>query len=263
MAALIAILLIVSAEAVLALPVQGNLVITSGTVLMGRGPFGPYLDGSVAGPGFSIFLFACAEQSCVRTVPGLTSTTPSVPIPPATVFAPLSFAANAGTSPAGGGVFDFVSATILGVNYQQSSAGSVSDNSFRVISPLLFSVNMETPALPPPGASRSINLVSPFHFCSEWIITDNALAGHNLDPLLDVHLTGEGTATAALFGPSCFPEPCGWQFPSMTFDFGMTPTPEPATLLLWGTSAAGLGLIRWVRRRQREHPQTTGRGAAE
>jgi hypothetical protein len=30
-------------------------------------------------------------------------------------------------------------------------------------------------------------------------------------------------------------------------------TPEPATLLLWGTSAAGLGLVRWYRRRGRAH----------
>jgi hypothetical protein len=28
------------------------------------------------------------------------------------------------------------------------------------------------------------------------------------------------------------------------------PTPEPATLLLWGTAAAGLGVARWVRRRR-------------
>ena len=46
--------------------------------------------------------------------------------------------------------------------------------------------------------------------------------------------------------------------PQWLFDSGdaeIHPTPEPATLLLWGTGAAGLGLARWYRRRAsaREH----------
>jgi hypothetical protein len=34
----------------------------------------------------------------------------------------------------------------------------------------------------------------------------------------------------------------------------LEPTPEPATLLLWGTGAAGLGLARWVKRRRAANP---------
>jgi hypothetical protein len=43
-----------------------------------------------------------------------------------------------------------------------------------------------------------------------------------------------------------------WGSASATYD--LTPTPEPATLLLFGTTMAGLGLARWVKRR-RTHGQ--------
>ena len=38
-----------------------------------------------------------------------------------------------------------------------------------------------------------------------------------------------------------------WRWDSA--EFALQPTPEPTALLLWGTSAAGLGLVRWRRRR--------------
>jgi hypothetical protein len=41
-----------------------------------------------------------------------------------------------------------------------------------------------------------------------------------------------------------------WEWDTAQFDF--QPIPEPVTLLLWGTGAAGLGLARWYRRRTRE-----------
>jgi hypothetical protein len=54
------------------------------------------------------------------------------------------------------------------------------------------------------------------------------------------------------------PEFCGTLvFRGWEFDSGFAriePTPEPATLLLFGTTAAGLGLARWSRRRgERAH----------
>jgi hypothetical protein len=39
-----------------------------------------------------------------------------------------------------------------------------------------------------------------------------------------------------------------WQWRNVEFD--LQPIPEPATLLLWGTGAAGLGVARWVKRRR-------------
>lgn len=38
-----------------------------------------------------------------------------------------------------------------------------------------------------------------------------------------------------------------------TPDTDLAPIPEPSTLLLWGTTTAGLGVARWLRRRSRVH----------
>jgi PEP-CTERM motif-containing protein len=62
--------------------------------------------------------------------------------------------------------------------------------------------------------------------------------------------TGSGPASLTfVWLPSIGPFlPPLWLFDSG--DAEIHPTPEPATLLLWGTSAAGLGLARWWKRRR-------------
>lgn len=46
-----------------------------------------------------------------------------------------------------------------------------------------------------------------------------------------------------------FPGPT-WQYDSLRYE--LRPTPEPTTLLLFGTTAAGLGLARWSARRRKQ-----------
>jgi hypothetical protein len=64
---------------------------------------------------------------------------------------------------------------------------------------------------------------------------------------LDIHQTrvGELTRTTVdlwLWKPEDGPSP------------PVNPTPEPTTLLLWGTGAAGLGAVRWWKRRRPQAP---------
>jgi hypothetical protein len=67
--------------------------------------------------------------------------------------------------------------------------------------------------------------------------------------VVDVELTGRGRVTYDLVQTDFFTtdEP-RWLFGGVTYD--IAPTPEPATLLLFGTSAAGLGVARLLKRRR-------------
>jgi hypothetical protein len=222
-----------------ALPVQGNLAITSGHASIAEGAFGDDVFATVAGPGFNLSFLACAEASCVRTSPG----DPGRVIAPGTVFKPTSFAALSSFGPS---IFDSATATILGVTYthQPFPLGPNSIQFLGGTSPLVFDATFQTPSILP-ITSQSITLTSPFSFSGEFLI---AFAGQLSDPFFDLHLSGQGLATINLFAPSCSPFTpglCGWFIGNSSYDFA--PTPEPTTLLLFGTAMTGLGLGWWRR----------------
>jgi hypothetical protein len=244
--ACIALLVLVLVEVTLALPVQGNLDITSGEVRILPDSVGDTFGGSVQGPGFALGFVACVSFNlgCIRVPERVPSPNLGRSIPPDTRFSPTVFIPDA--SPRF--FFDFASATILGVNYRWSNAGDAGDlNWFLAASPFEFRADFLSPPLPPNSQGPfSSTLLAPFTFTGEVIITDNDLGGRGHPPLLDLHLSGQGTATTTLGGPDCVPRgsnECGWVLGPTTFDF--SPTPEPTTCLLLGSSLAGLGLAAW------------------
>jgi hypothetical protein len=247
----ISLLILAFVEDTFALPVQGNLDITSGRASIGAFSAIPEetLGANVQGPGFALSFIACVnfDTGCIR-VPGHNFFSPTFgrSVPADARFSPTVFVPDGSFR---NEFFDSASATILGVNYHHSACCDTEhDNLFWAASPLEFRADFLSP--PPSQDPFGIALLAPFTFTGEIIITDNAFGGHQ--PLLDLHLSGQGTATATLF-PDCFPPGvpiCGWRISDTTFDF--SPTPEPATLLLFGTTIAGLG---FAARRRRQRPK--------
>src|SRR5262245_3413449 len=107
-----------------ALPVQGNLVVTSGHAAISSGPVGDVvLADSLAGPGFDLSFLACGEGVCLRTSPGDASKV----VAPGSTFKPTVFQASPDSAPFQ--FYDGGTATILGVTYSGSGLIVIGPNS--------------------------------------------------------------------------------------------------------------------------------------
>lgn len=248
-AMLLASLLVVLVSAASAIPVQGFLAIQSGHARIGQGPLGHFVTATVAGPGFAVGFFACGEEPCLLTyTPPLSQFFGQI-LPPDTIFKPTTFAKNP-LFPFS--LFDGGTATILGVPYQHGFFFPGGHRFLPGVAPFVFDATFTTPppfVLPGTSPGAIFTLTTPFTFSGDLVIA--TLTDVGLEPLLDLHLSGQGLARARL-GQTCFlgEDSCTYFGLGMDFDFAPAPVPEPATLLLWGTGAAGLGLARWIRRRR-------------
>ena len=110
----------------------------------------------------------------------------------------------------------------------------------------------QTPAPPAPGG--------PFSITIPGTLSIRDLSVQLYDPFLQPAGSLGGYEPAG--GPASLtfqwqPGFNQWFFRDGVGETGPTVTPEPTTLLLWGTGAAGLGLARWLRRGRSHAAQTT------
>lgn len=76
------------------------------------------------------------------------------------------------------------------------------------------------------------------------VAADPADVGQNLLPLMRLPPLSAGTYSARVFA--------AFDNPHYSLDLNVSPVPEPTTLLLVGTTAAGFGLARWRQRRREQ-----------
>jgi hypothetical protein len=156
-----------------------------------------------------------------------------IPCPPGT---PINLNNNALV----GNIYGGRSATLDGVTYSDFN-GAVADSS-------LFMTFEGNPVIAPPSNVASVvALTNPVTF-SGFFRHEGTL--ENLIASAEATVVLEKANFSLL--PICpLPGDC-WKSVSATYE--LSPVPEPGTLLLVGTTAAGLGLARWRQRRRKQQP---------
>lgn len=219
-----------------AVPITGNLVITSGHApSLGPCPGGLIIR-NLSGPGF-FFPSLIGELFTGFSSCGVFGRAGS----------PFGFHVNFAGTDAGH------EATILGIRYSDQLAHMPGDVPLLPIGGINAFFTLGSGGLFPPVGDSSVTLVEPLFlgpgFFGPARMIEVAVLNGNV---FQFNLVGEGTAALTLV-PCTNRSFCDWSLANTEFNFGPTPIPEPATLLLFGTTAAGLGLARWRRRRAHAH----------
>jgi hypothetical protein len=183
---------------------------------------------SFGGAFFSVFAARCADPGCA---PGTTISLNAVAIP--------DFGGNA---------------TLDGRTY--SCVGCF--NSPPGVTNVFIEFAGQTTA-PPFGDFTKAILTVPVGFSGTFTHEDTSFGGGDSEQLVAGPVIATLTLDKFDFGPQFG---VAWRYDSIQYE--LEPVPEPATLLLWGMTAAGLGLtVRRKRRRTRDsqpspHSVTTG-----
>jgi hypothetical protein len=152
-------------------------------------------------------------------------------------------------------------ATLGGNSYVVGNDGTASFAAVSVTTPTVSLPSFDPNCVGPCGAVITLpaSLTGTFTHSDAGQPTTEILAGQGIAQL---GLEQRPAASGFPPGPGL-----AWQRPGLGYTFGVSPdladsvwrdldgdllqaTPEPATLVLWGTGAAGLGVARWLRRRR-------------